>query len=446
MAVSMSATSATGQQRPRAWAWILAAVICVLFGVMAMQFNFALRADDAGWWARVQAAMTSEAYSLGPGSAHLMYPTYRKALAAMTSHTLLGGFAITLGVLQFVPALRRRYRVAHRAVGGIVIVGVGASMIGALTYLVRTPLADIYASPAFGLALWALALACLSAVTAAVLAIRRRDFRSHMGFMALMMAALLTAPVLRLEWAVFGMVLPYDMHEINQGAVSSLAVLCVLIMTLWMHHIGAVDLPARRRMVVPTAALLSLFGYGATAVIVHEGLLAPLGFDLLGAWRGATERLPLIAVIWALPAALLAWRAPREIARVLDDQAITRIGVLLVALSALGAIAITARHDQQPVDALGLCFYWAAYGGLSLLLLLTGLCSRRNDEPWRLMVLFMAIAPTLWPALWLVGWLCGQTYMVSMWFAATVALTTMSAYAFLTAFGVRMPFGAARAV
>lgn len=75
MAVAISASTTTRSSRPRTWVWTSAALICVLFGVMAMQFNFALRDDDAGWWARVQAELTSEAYSLGAGSAHQMYPT-----------------------------------------------------------------------------------------------------------------------------------------------------------------------------------------------------------------------------------------------------------------------------------------------------------------------------------------------------------------------------------
>ena len=60
----------------------------------------------------------------------------------MSSHTALGGAALTLAVLQFVPALRRRYRLAHRFAGGVVMVGVGASMLGAHSYLARTPLAE----------------------------------------------------------------------------------------------------------------------------------------------------------------------------------------------------------------------------------------------------------------------------------------------------------------
>ena len=60
---------------------------------MAMEFNFALRADSANWWAQLQASVTGETYSLGPASAHAMYPTYRESLTAMSSHPALGGAA-----------------------------------------------------------------------------------------------------------------------------------------------------------------------------------------------------------------------------------------------------------------------------------------------------------------------------------------------------------------
>ena len=270
MSVTMPATSRTlSTRRITTWVWGLAAASCVFFGVMAMQFNMSLRNDTEGWWSLVQAGLTNEAYTYGPASVHTMYPTYRKVLLAMSSHTALGGMAITLGVLQFVPALRRHYPKAHRAAGGLVLLAVAASMVGAMTYLARTPLTNIFASPSFGLALWALALACLSYIALAVLAIRRRDFRSHMGFMALMMATLLTAPVLRFEWALFGMALPYDMHGINQGVVTSLAVVTNLIMALWMHHIGARDLPMRKRVAVPSMGLLRALAYTSMLVIMR---------------------------------------------------------------------------------------------------------------------------------------------------------------------------------
>ncbi len=440
MAATMASPSTA--QRAARWAWTAAALACVLFGVMAIEFNFALRADDSNWWARVQSALTSAAYSLGPASAHAMAPTYRRALAAMTSHTALGGATLALAVLQFAPGLRRRYRRAHRWAGGAVIVGAGASMLGALTYLARTPLSAVYASPAFGLALWALALACLAYLALAVVAIRRRDYRSHMGYMALMMATLLTAPVLRFEWALLGMGSSYDMSQVNQGVVASLAVLCNLIMSLWMHHIDARDLPARARQCVPSLPLLSLYGFGAALVVVLEGVFAPVGLDALHGWRGDAERLPWLAMVWALPAAALAWRAPRDIAAAVAGQTLAASSRALLMMVALAALLLASQLDGRAVDVVGQRFYWASYGLLSLLLLGAARFSTRRDEPWTLLLLFLALAPALWPLLWLVAWLCGQTYMVAMWFAATVALAAMSTQGFLTAFAIRLPFGA----
>jgi Predicted membrane protein (DUF2306) len=446
MSVTMPAASRTAHPvRRHSWVWWLAAASCVFFGIMAMQFNLALRSDSQAWWSQVQARLTNDVYTYGPTSVQSMHPIYRKVVLAMSSHTALGGLAITLGVLQFVPALRRRFPKAHRAAGGIVLLGVALSMVGAITYLSRTPLTDIFASPSFGLALWALALACLSYVALAVMAIRRRDFRSHMGFMALMMATLLTAPVLRFEWALFGMALPYDMQGINQGVVTSLAVVTNLIMALWMYHIGARDLPMRRRVAVPSMGLLLVLAYVAMAVITHEALLAPWGVDLLSGWRTNIERLPLIAALWGLPAVILAWRVPREVAAVLNAKPVSSMSKTLTVLSALGALAIATRHSQHHVDAIGLTFYWASYGVISLALLVAARFSTREDEPWSLMVLFLSLSAALWPVLWLIGWWCGQPFVVAMWFAATVGAAGLSSNAFLTAFALRLPFGKAAA-
>lgn len=439
---STATNAGAGSARRMHWAWSLAALACVIFGVMAIQFNFALRGDGTNWWAEVQTALTSPAYSLGPASAHHMYPIYRRALAAMSSHTALGGAALTLAVLQFVPALRRRHRSAHRLAGALVIVAAGASMLGALTYLARTPLSEVYASPAFGLALWALALACLGYLALAMLAIRRRDLRSHMGFMALMMGTLLTAPVLRFEWALLGMGSGYDMSEVNQGVVASLAVVCNLIMSLWMHHVGAADLPPRRRACVPSAPLLNLGGPAAAFVIVHEGVLAPWGLDLLGAWRGADLRLPVQALLWALPAAALAWRAPRDIEAIVNGARLPELTRKMALAVALGAPFVGLDLGGAGVDAVGLRFYWMSYALLSVLLVMAARFSTRSDEPWSVLLLFLALAPALWPLLWLVAWLCAQPFAVAMWFAATVGLAAMSGNAFLTAFGIRLPFGA----
>lgn len=428
----------------RAWAWSFAALACVAFALMAVEFTSAVRADRPGWWALLQAAMTSREYTLGSGSPALMYPHYRRLIDAMTVHTALGGIALGLAVLQFVPALRRRYPRLHRAVGAVVILGVFVSMLGTLVYLARTPLAAIYASPAFGLSLWALTLACLSSLVLAVLALRRRDLRSHMGFMALMMSTLLTAPVLRFEWALFGAVTPLPMDAVNQGVTSFLGLATILIMSLWMHQPGADALPARPRAAVVSAPLTRWLAAIACGVIAHEGLLAPAGVDLLGPWRAAHERLPTVAALWSLPALALAWRAPREIVAAIAGKRPTRIAGALALSSAAGALAIAFSHPRHDVDAVGLVFYWAALAVLMACLVAAGARSTRRDEPWTLFWLWAALVPAAWPVLWLLAWSAGQGATVGMSFAVTVGSAAFAALAFMTAFSIRMPWRAGR--
>ncbi len=424
------------------WIWGLAAIGCVAFGIMAIEFTLAVRADRPGWWGMIQAALTSNEYSFGRGSAHQMYPVYRRALQAMTSHTMLGGLALGLGMLQFVPASRRRYPTVHRALGGMVILAVAISMVGALSYLAHTPLQAVYASPGFGLSLWALALVALAYLALAILAIRRRDFRSHMGFMALLMSTLLTAPVLRIEWALFGMALPFDMAAINQGVVSFLALTTTLLMVLWMHHVGAADLPARPREAFIPPLITTVLAWLTILIVAHEALLAPVGIDFLATWRESQARLPMIAVFWGIPTILLAWRAPREIAAAIAGTRATGMSQLLALASAGGALAIAWQQSLYSVDAVGLAFFWVAYGLVIATLVAATSASRRVDEPWTLLWLFLTLTASQWPLLWFIALASGQNFTVAMWLACTIGTAIMVANGFLTAFAIRLPFGA----
>lgn len=425
------ATSAHGTRR---WAWGLAALATLAFAVTAIEFTVAVRADRPGWWAFVQALLTSEDYSYGRASVVAdMYPHYRALIGAMSLHTMLGGTAMGLAVLQFVPWLRRRHRRLHRALGALVIVAVIASMAGSLAYLARTPLARIYASPGFGLVLWALALATLAWTGLAIASIRRRDFRSHMGFMALMMANLLTAPMLRVEWALLGMVTPFDMHGTNQGATSFLGLLTTLMMALWMTRIGDADLPARaRRMPFGPHVLAVLRAAGALAV-VHEALLAPFGIDAFAQWRTAGARLPAVAALWGLPVLWLLWRLPGDLAAVVARRTLAPTAQALAAASAVGALLVGLAHSHVGADAIGLAQYWLAIGVTMALLLAA---SRRAGAPWAAFWVLLPLVPALWPLAWGLCGLLGLPFEVAAYVGAAVGSAAIAGIAFMTAFSL----------
>ena len=417
----------------RFW-WGLAALATIAFAVTAIEFTVAVRADHPGWWASLQALLTSEDYSFGRASVVAdMYPHYRDLIGSLSLHTMLGGGAMGLAVLQFVPWLRRRHRRAHRALGAVVILAVIASMAGSMAYLAQTPLNRIYASPGFGLVLWALALATLAWTGLAITAIRRRDFRSHMGFMALMMANLLTAPMLRIEWALLGMLTPFDMHGVNQGATTFLGLVTVLMMAAWMAWVGDADLPARPRALPLASRSLTVLRGTAALVVLHEALLAPFGLDVINAWREAGECLPPVAGLWGLPVLWLLWRLPRDLAAVIERRALPLPAQVLAAASALGALLIGVTHPLTGDDAIGLAMYWTALGALTLLLLA---CSRRAGAPWAAFWVFFALAPSVWPAVWLLCAVLAQAFTVAAYVGAAIGSATVGSLAFMTAFSL----------
>lgn len=418
----------------RRWAWGLAALATLGFAVTAVEFTLAVRADRPGWWAFVQAWLTSEEYSYGRASVVAdMYPHYRALIGSLSLHTMLGGAAMGIAVLQFVPSLRRRHRRVHRALGALVILAVIASMAGALAYLARTPLARIYASPGFGLVLWALALATLAWTGLAIAAIRRRDFRSHMGFMALMMANLLTAPMLRIEWALLGMLTPFDMHGVNQGATSFLGLLTTLMMALWMTRIGDADLPTRARRMPFGPRVLAVLRAAAALAVVHESLLAPFGLDAFAPWRAAAARLPTAAPLWGLPVLWLLWRLPRDLADVVARRTPTQIARALAAASAVGALLVGLAHPLGAADAIGLALYWTALGGITALLLAS---AGRAGAPWTVFWVLLPLVPALWPAAWLLCGLLGLSFDVAAYVGVAVGSAAIAGIAFMTAFSL----------
>jgi hypothetical protein len=200
-------------------AFVVGAAACAFFAVTAAFFTLCLSSDVPDLWARVQAALTSDAYTLGPDSSQITRPIYSRQITGVAVHTIGGAIAMLAAMTQFAPFIRRRMPKVHRITGALVVFFVLASMFASLWVLGSHPLSSSFSGAVFAIGLASLAGSTLLAVGLAVAAVCARDYRTHMGWMALMFAFLLTAPTLRLEWVVYGWLSGLTMVEANLAIV-----------------------------------------------------------------------------------------------------------------------------------------------------------------------------------------------------------------------------------
>jgi uncharacterized membrane protein len=157
----------------------------------------------------VTSAVTSERYATGEGSVLSIRKTdYADHRVAMLVHTLLGGLALTLAVLQFSSRVRARTPAVHRWLGRIYMGLMTTSMIGGMIFLIVAPTASFRGGLAFVAQLWGLALSTLYSGWVAFRAIRGGDVKQHRAYMMLNLSLMMTTPLLRLLWTAFEVVSP----------------------------------------------------------------------------------------------------------------------------------------------------------------------------------------------------------------------------------------------
>ncbi|KNX39346.1 hypothetical protein VV01_09540 [Luteipulveratus halotolerans] len=146
-------------------------------------------------------------------------PVYDKNIPALLVHTIGGGLLMLLGPAQLLSVVRRRRRL-HRTVGVVYAVTVYVSMIGALIYLMTTPMAEVFSGPVFSIALTTILIGTVMSVTFGLVALAQGQIQMHFRWMALNYAFLMTAPVLRLEWGVLKQFHPEaTLAEVNMMSV-----------------------------------------------------------------------------------------------------------------------------------------------------------------------------------------------------------------------------------
>ncbi len=428
------------------WPWYLGATACGLFAISAAAYSLSLILGAPDLWSLIQSAVTSDAYTYGPqSSSSIMRPIYSAQIGSVAVHTLAGAVAFIAAMTQFVPAIRHSAPCIHRATGALVVFLVLVMTIASLWMLLSRPLDASFSGEVFTIGLGSLGGLTVLTTILAALAVRARRFKMHMGWMALMFACLLTAPVMRMLWIVYGWFSGLPMVNANLAIVLYLLPLCALVMAVWMRRIGERDLGAMPMQSFLPALALRPLGMIAAAVILHEGVLAPLGLDALSAWRASADRLPLAGVFWGLCAAAAAWRAPSEMARLEQGAGMTTLGLGLGGLAGLSALILAAAHGRGDLQAIAQASYFAAWGLEILLLVVLGRRARGATKAWDAQWLSLALAPALWPLLAL-------TFApLGMGAAGTATAAYMDAYAvsaalgFASAFGLRIVAGRAPA-
>lgn len=432
---------------PQPGSALLAAMILLIaavFGLISTSYPISLIRQELPIATRWIMQAVSNDFLMGNAEAvRQITLNYTRGFAGIGVHTLFGGLALTLCTLQFIPALRRFSPRLHRALGRAAAINILLAMTGAMAYLWLTPASHNPSGEPFAAALWVQSLTTLMALGLAIKSARQRDYKTHMGWMTLLMASLLSAPMLRLESVLVGRLLPLDGFEANAGLAVILMPQVVWLMAWWMRRIGQLDLPLLRpRLTLSLTAVKGLSAMGAL-VVLHEGLLAPWGWDALAHWRTADTVLPALAAPWALSTIALLWHLPAELQHVPSGRPIRMRVLALLAASALGAWLLSSTPQAHaPVNLIGRQFYWAAYGASTLLMVAGGLLWRQTSPtlvPWRIMVLTNALLPGLCLPFGLGLALTGWPLSAIQTSALTLSWGFVAWHGFASAYGLPFP-------
>lgn len=406
-------------------------------GAALIQKRTELSAYLFGW-------LTSAQFFFGDDSLRHMVGWYEQASVRMVLHMTFGGVALGFGALQFIPAIRRGFPRFHRACGLVVWLAIVASATGAIGFLIFVPMQKGSSGPAFHLSLWALGLLTVFLLWQAISAVLRRDFRSHMVWMALVYAALATAPVTRAGWVMFTTLgATAGQQAVNLAAGSFVLLQTIVGMALWLSFIGDADLPARAAApsAWPRWTLATLCAASAI-VAVYEGLLAPAGFGWPGGLRDARDMLPAGAgALWAVSSVIAmgmlpsAWKSAHEGAR--PSLPLT----LAVAAVAAGALLIGYGHVHDSIARYSTRAFWFGYGACVLVSLLLAHSIRPNSlgrNAWGISLLASLWMPGQAAGAFFVGLMLGADVSEAMLAALVTSAGTMLVIGTATGFGARL--------
>lgn len=157
--------------------------------------------------------VTSDQHSYGTDS-YFTYSMYHyaempiKNMVVLSFHNVMGGICMLFGALQFWLAFRHRYPPWHRGFGALYMVTAQLAMIAAAIYLTITPVQTFYDSFSFYVGLWILVIIVTISLWLSIYHLKRKEYAQHQAYMAINFGALLTAPILRYNWVLGGILFP----------------------------------------------------------------------------------------------------------------------------------------------------------------------------------------------------------------------------------------------
>jgi hypothetical protein len=382
--------------------------VVIAYGLMNTSYPWTLISGQVALSNRMLMTLVSPEFVTGSPHTAQWLANYSRALGQIAVHAGIGGLALSLCALQFIPGLRQRSPRTHRLIGWVAVSATLLSMAGAFAYLSATPLKDVFAGPTFGIGLWLLAISTAMSIVMGVVTARQRHWREHMGWMTITGALLLTAPLLRAGDLLVGRLFPIHVDDAASLMVGGLNSLTMWACLWWAQRAGQREMPLPpARAVYPPVAWMAIAALGVV-VMAHEALLAPMGMDLMAALghpRGASDMLPRAATAWALLSLLV---LPKT-AHVLRDEAWHQSDIrmprglaaltLAQGMAALYAASPWGAGGWQSYNQATLTGVWAVSGAISVVWSLAALSGRldgREGSRARLMGLIHHLAPGAW--------------------------------------------------
>ena len=350
----------------------------------------------------------------------------------LSLHMMLGMVLMTFGFFQFWPAFRRRFRMAHRLMGGIYVLAGFTSMTMSGWHLLTNDVSEIFNEYVFYMGLWLMLVIAVTGLSAAGYAIYRKQIAAHLGFQALAFGSFLTAPIQRAWWV--GMA-PFagdaSFNEMNiivnvslfaQSFLVAYVLFCINrssspIRKTWQDHSGIVETSMGTRLACQVLVVLALFvtfgfliqwpGLAAGETIArmvpaqaaqwHDAVMvdSPLRYGLFAA----------IAVQLLLGMRLFLASEPQR-----REQFLAPVVITAAALASAGILMSWGYQLGMPRHEISVAgvFYTFA-GGLQFLLCVWFASQALRQQPGKMrealcLVLGMAMAPAIMVGfLWLLA-------------------------------------------